>query len=132
MNFVETVHHGFFEEPEVFKRISTRQNNDLEPSLAYKKELTGRNSLLFAGKVELTDIIDSDVEESQAEVKFTEKSASVCEEDVARSKQDRDSQCKEFNSIRSDSLNENVQKDEEGIPLHGMFLCIFNSIVFDN
>jgi len=94
MNFVETVHHGFFEEPEVFKRVPTRYKKDGKAIPRYQKD-----HQTVAGDEGLVGV-------HKTEPKALQMEESLEEESVPISEKDKSNEHKDVNSERNDSLND--------------------------
>ena len=99
MNFVETVHHGFFEEPEVFKRVPTRYKKDGKAIPRYQKD-----HQTVAGDEGLVGV-------HKTEPKALQMEESLEEESVPISEKDKSNEHKDVNSERSDSLNDFLRGD---------------------
>ena len=123
MNFVETVHHGFFEEPEVFKRVPTRHKKDNKTIPRYQNV---SHSQTVAGDAELARAHKMEPKALQMEeMGFVEMAANLEEESVLISEKDKSNEDKKVNSAKSDSLNDFLQGDSgENTATHGMYILL--------
>ena len=101
MDFVETVHHGFFQEPDVFKKISSRTDRhpSKPPASHLEKQQPRQDQPPFIKEDESIEMYKP--EDLQTVKMQSEKRADSVEKEES----------KEFTSIELDKANEILNED---------------------